>query len=261
VAITQLAQGGLAEQALAPLGTVFDAPAGLDDGEAASFVLPFHTAHLALFRRARLEAGETLLVRAGASGVGSAAIQLGVAAGARVLATAGGPAKTRLCRELGAELAIDHTSQDFAIAVLDHTQDVGAHVVCDLVGCGFAERSWCCVAREGRYLCVGFADDPQGGFGGRPLRPACPGNFSTVGVMLAYVDGLPSAVRRMGMNPFGRAGSAPRRPMLASGGRPARSPCRSPSIRSHRPRIPTLSTAACATRRPCTTRPSAASGR
>lgn len=205
VAITQLAQGGLAERALAPLGTVFDAPAGLDDAEAAGFLLPFHTAHLALFRRGRLEAGETLLVHAGASGLGTAAIQLGVARGARVIATAGGPGKTKLCSELGAELAIDHTREDFAAAVLDHTREVGAHVVCDLAGGDFVEKSWKCVAREGRYLCVGFADDPQNGFSGRPLRPTCPGNFSIVGVMLAYIDGLPPAIRRMGMNPFGRA--------------------------------------------------------
>ena len=204
VAITQLAQGGLAEYAIGPLGTVFGAPAALDDAAAAAFLLPFHTAHLALFRRGRLEAGETLLVHAGASGVGSAAIQLGVAKGAHVLATAGGAAKTKLCADLGAELAIDHTEQDFVAAVLDHTREVGAHVVCDLAGGDFVLKSWRCVAREGRYLCVGFADDPQNGMTGRPLRPACPGNFSIVGVLLAYFDDLPPAIRRMGMNPFGR---------------------------------------------------------
>jgi NADPH2:quinone reductase len=205
VAITQLAQGGLAEYALAPVGSVFEAPPGLDDAEAASFLLPFHTTHLALFRRGRLAPGEWLLVHSGASGLGSAAIQLGVAKGARVLATAGGPDKTKLCTELGAELAIDHTREDFATAVLDHTADVGAHVICDLAGGGFVEKSWRCVAREGRYLCVGFADDPQSGFTGRPLRPTCPGNFSIVGVILAYIDNLPSPIRRAGMNPFGRA--------------------------------------------------------
>src|SRR5262245_45356296 len=205
VAITQMAQGGLAEWALASVDAVFDAPPGLDDAEATSFLIPFHTMHLALFRRAKLSAGETLLVHSGASGLGSAAIQLGVAKGARVFATAGGPEKARLCSELGAELAIDHTQQDFAVAVLDHTQDVGADVICDLNGGGFVEKSWRCIAREGRYLCAGFADDPQNGFTGRPLRPTCPGNFSIVGVILAYVDNLPSAVRRMGMNPFSRA--------------------------------------------------------
>jgi len=205
VAITQLAQGGLAEYALASADATFDAPPSLDDAEATCFLLPFHTMHLALFRRAKLQAGETLLVHSGASGLGSAAIQLGVARGARVLATAGGPEKVKLCTELGAELAIDHTQADFATAVLDHTGDVGAHVICDLNGGSFVEKSWRCIAREGRYLCAGFADDPQNGFTARPLRPTCPGNFSIVGVILAYVENLPSAVRRMGMNPFGRA--------------------------------------------------------
>jgi len=204
VAITQMAQGGLAEYALAPLASVFDAPEGLDDADAASMLLPFHTTHLALFRQGRLAPGETLLVHSGASGLGSAAIQLGAAKGARVLATAGGPEKTKLCRDLGAELAIDHRAEDFVAAVLDHTADVGADVICDLAGGDFVAKSWRCVAREGRYLCVGFADDPENGFAGRPLRPACAGNFSIVGVMLAYMSSVPSLVRRAGLNPWPR---------------------------------------------------------
>jgi NADPH2:quinone reductase len=205
VAITQLAQGGLAELAIAPVDSVFEAPESLDDAEAAGFLLPFHLAHLSLFRRGRLATGETLLVHAGASGVGTAAIQLGAARGARVIATAGGDEKTRLCEELGAELAIDHRERDFAEAVLDHTGEVGAHVILDLAGGGFVEKSWRCVAREGRYLCAGFADDSEGGLSGRPLRPTCLGNFSIVGVMLAYMSDLPSPVRRMGLNPWDRA--------------------------------------------------------
>ena len=93
--------GTLAEQTLAPADSLFEAPAELDDGEAAAFFIPFHTTHLALHRRAKLQAGESLLVHAAAGGLGSAALQLGVAAGARVLATAGGPEKLELCRELG----------------------------------------------------------------------------------------------------------------------------------------------------------------
>ena len=80
----------------------------LGDAEAAGMVIPYHTAHLALFERAGLASGERLLVISGASGVGSAAIQLGAAAGAHVYATAGGPEKVALCREMGAELAVDH---------------------------------------------------------------------------------------------------------------------------------------------------------
>ena len=81
---------------------------------------------------------------------------------------------------------------------------MGADVICDLAGGDFVEKSWRCIAREGRYLCVGFADDPENGFTGRPLRPTCAGNFSIVGVMLAWMGNLPPAVRRMGLNPFGR---------------------------------------------------------
>lgn len=216
VAITQMAQGGLAELALAPLASVFDAPLEFDDAEAAAFVIPFHTTHLALFERGELRAGETLLVHAGASGLGTAAIQLGRASGARVFATAGGPEKTALCRELGAELAIDHREEDFATAVLDATDDVGAHVVCDLAGGSFVEGSWKCVARGGRYLAVGFADDAENGMSGRALRPLCVGNFSVVGVIGAYMSALPSPIRRMGLNPFdGEMGKAVHADLLA----------------------------------------------
>jgi NADPH2:quinone reductase len=155
-------------------------------------------------QRARIEAGEWLLVLGGAGGTGSAAISLGRALGARVIATAGGSAKTELCAELGAERVIDHQQEEFATAVLDDTGDVGADVICDLLGGSFVEGSWRCIARGGRYLAAGFSNDPEGGAGGQPLRPACIGNFSIVGVLGAYVDPLPSALRRMGLNPFDR---------------------------------------------------------
>jgi NADPH2:quinone reductase len=203
VAITQMAQGGLAEYALAPTDSVFAAPPELDDAEAAAFVIPYHTAHLALFERAGLRRAEGLLVISGASGLGTAAIQLGVAAGARVFATAGGPEKTALCRELGAELVIDHREANFADAVLDHTADVGAEVVCDLAGGSFVADAWRCTARDGRYLAVGFADDPENGTGGVALRPTCMGNFSIVGVIGAYMSNLPPVIRRAGFNPYG----------------------------------------------------------
>jgi len=203
-AITQMARGGLAEYALAPVDSVFDAPPELDDAEAAGFVIPYHTAHLALFERGALRADESLLVISGASGVGSAAIQLGVAAGARVFATAGGPEKVELCRALGAELAVDHRCANFADAVFDHTADVGADVVMDLAGGSFQADAWRAVARGGRYLAVGFADDEANGTAGVALRPTCMGNFSIVGVIAAYVSNLPAPIRRLGFNPFGR---------------------------------------------------------
>jgi NADPH2:quinone reductase len=133
-----------------------------------------------------------------------AAIQLGVARGARVLATAGGPDKVRACRELGADLAIDHRSEDFTERVLDATDGRGADVVCDLVAGPFTQKSWDCIAREGRYLAAGFADDPANGQTGVPLRPVATANFEIVGVMLAWMSQVPAPLRRMGLYPFSR---------------------------------------------------------
>jgi NADPH2:quinone reductase len=183
VGLGQMSLGGQAELALCPATGVFDE---LDDVEAAAFLLPFHTSYLALHIRGRLVAGETLLVVGGASAVGTAAIQLGVAAGARVIAVAGGPEKTALCRRLGAEVTVDHHDADLFDAVMDATGDKGADVVMDMVGGERTEQVWTCVAYGGRYLPVGFNDDPQSGLTGRPLRKVSMGNFSVVGVVLAY---------------------------------------------------------------------------
>lgn len=204
VAITKTALGGIAEYALADSISVFDAPPGFDDAEAAAFVLTFQASHLALFRRGRLQPGETLVVHSAASGLGTAGIQLGKAVGARVIAVAGGPEKGALCSSLGADMVIDHTAEDFVEGVLGATDDVGADVVYDLAGGDFVARSWQCTARGGRYLAVGFADDDENGMTGRPLRMACIGNIDIVGVMLAWVESVDPGMRRFGFNPFGR---------------------------------------------------------
>jgi NADPH2:quinone reductase len=204
VAITKTALGGIAEFAIAPAVSVFDAPDQLDDAEATAFVLSFQTSHLALFRRGRLRAGETLVVHSAASGLGTAGIQLGKAAGARVIAVAGGPEKGALCASLGADQVVDHLTEDFVEAILTATDDGGADVVYDLTGGDFAERSWRCTARGGRYLAVGFADDENNGMTGRPLRMACIGNIDIVGVMVAWAESVDPGMRRFGFNPFGR---------------------------------------------------------
>jgi NADPH2:quinone reductase len=183
--------GGLAELALAQATGVFDAPAELDDVAAGAFLLPFHTSYLALHRRARLQPGETLLVIGGASAVGSAAVQLGVAAGASVIAVAGGPDKAALCAGLGADLVIDHHDEDVVTRVTEHTNGRGADVVFDVVGGEQTEAIWRCVAYEGRYVPVGFNDDPQSGLTGRALRKVASQNFSVVGVLLAYAEPMP----------------------------------------------------------------------
>ena len=201
VAVCNQSIGGIAEAALAPAWSVFDAPAGLDDVEAAAFTLPFHTTYLALHKRARLQAGEILLVLPGASALGTAAIQLGVAAGAEVIAIAGGREKGLVCEGLGAKLAIDSTSEDIFDRVMEHTGGRGADVVCDMVGGDQTESIWTCVALDGRYVPVGFNDDPESGFTGRPLRRVALGNFSVIGVVCAYGD-VPLDFRRFGINPF-----------------------------------------------------------
>ena len=199
-----LPSGAYAELALMNAGAVLPAPEGLDDAEAAAFFITYQTGWFGLHRRARLAAGETLLVQAAAGGVGSGAIQLGKAAGARVIAVAGGPEKGALCASLGADLVIDHTAEDFVEAVLVATGDAGADVVYDLTGGDFVERSWRCTAHGGRYLAVGFADDDANGMTGRPLRMACIGNIDIVAVMVAWADSVDPGMRRFGFNPFGR---------------------------------------------------------
>jgi NADPH2:quinone reductase len=199
VGITQMAMGGLAEQALVPATALFEAPAGLDDVHAAAFTLPFHVSYLALVRRARLQPDEHLLVVGGATAVGTAAIQLGVAAGANVLAAAGGADKGKTCLELGASVAIDSTSEDLFDAVMAATDGHGADVIFDVVGGAATEAVWTCIAPEGRYLPVGFNDDVDGGMTGRPLRKISMGSFSVVGTILAYNE-PDLGLRRFGLN-------------------------------------------------------------
>ena len=102
--------------------------------DAAALYFPFHLAWLGLFERAELQAGESVLVHAAAGGSGSAAVQLAKHAGARVFATAGTDEKVQLCRELGADVAVNYTTDDFAEVVLAETDNRGVDVVFDNVG-------------------------------------------------------------------------------------------------------------------------------
>ncbi|TMF52948.1 MAG: NADPH:quinone oxidoreductase family protein [Chloroflexi bacterium] len=151
-----LTRGGYAEVADAAPGSVAPMPAKMGFDEAAAFTLIFQTGWFGLHRRANLKAGETLLVHAGAGGVGSAAIQLGKAAGAIVIATAGSDEKVEVCRELGADHAINYKTQDFVEEVKKITGGRGADVVYDPVGGDVYDRSTKCIAFEGRIVIVGF---------------------------------------------------------------------------------------------------------
>lgn len=199
VGMSPQALGGMAEKAL--VGTVFDAPPSLSDVEAAAFLLPCHLAYLSLVERARLEPGETVLVRGAASAVGTAAVQLAVTLGARVIALAGSAEKRALCAGLGAEVVLDQGREDLFAAVMEATGDRGADVIFDPIGGAQTETLWTMGALGARYLAVGFNDDPEGGLTGRPLRKVSMANLSVLGVLLAYLD-LPVEFRQFGLHPF-----------------------------------------------------------
>ena len=156
VASTLDGSGGYATHAVGAVGNTYLLPDAMSFEDAAAITIVYQTGYFALHRRALMKRGETLLVHAGAGGVGSAAIQLGKAAGARVIATAGGDVKVETCRKLGADVAIDYTKEDFVAIVKRETQGRGADVIFDPVGGDVFEKSTKCVAFEGRIIVVGF---------------------------------------------------------------------------------------------------------
>ncbi len=188
-----LPQGAFAEYALLDAAAAFPAPEALDDAEAAALHIGHQTAWFALHRRARLRAGETLLVHAAAGGVGSAAVQLGRAAGARVIAVVGGAAKAEAARTLGADVVVDRTERDFVAAVKEATDGRGADVVFDPVGGAAYTGSTRCVAFEGRIVVVGFA---TGQIPAPALNHALVKNYSILGLHWGlYNTHDPRAVR------------------------------------------------------------------
>ena len=200
-AIPSGAFGGYAELAICPVAMTFDMPGAVVLPTAAAVLMPFHLAWLGVHERARLQAGETLLVHAAAGGAGSAAVQLGVHAGATVIAVAGSPAKVELCRKLGAHVTIDHSRQDFVAAVLEATGGRGVDVAFDSIGGEIMERTFRCMAFNGRHLLIGFASGIAAEDEGMVPRPILFGNFSLAGVCLAYVDD-PLAVKRFAGHNF-----------------------------------------------------------
>jgi NADPH2:quinone reductase len=174
-----LPHGAFAEYALMDAAGALPAPPGLDDAEAAPFHITYQTGWFGLHRRAQLAPGETLLVHAAAGGVGSGAVQLGKAAGARVIGVAGGPEKTAAARELGADVVVDRHSEDFVAVVKDVTGGRGADVVYDPVGGDAFRKSTKCIAFEGRILVVGFA---SGDIPSAALNHALVKNYSIVGL-------------------------------------------------------------------------------
>jgi NADPH2:quinone reductase len=149
--------GAFAEQAVVSARTAWRMPDGMTFEEGAAFPIVYPTSYAALVLRANLRAGETLLVHAAAGGVGLAAVQIGKALGARVLATAGGPDKLAVAREAGAEVGIDYRDADWVEQVKAATQGRGADVIYDSVGGDVLDQSLKCIAWSGRLLVIGFA--------------------------------------------------------------------------------------------------------
>ncbi len=171
--------GAFAEKVKAQAKKVIPIPDGVGFDVAAAFILTYGTSYHALVDRGTLKAGETLLVLGAAGGVGLAAIEIGKALGARVIAAASTPEKLAVCREHGADELINYTSEDLRERLKALTGDKGPDVVYDPVGGGFAEPAFRSIAWRGRYLVIGFAN---GEIPRLPLNLALLKGASIVGV-------------------------------------------------------------------------------
>ncbi len=205
VAIPTGAFGGYAEVVVAPATMTFPMPPEIPAPDAAAIYMPFHLAALALQRRAHLAAGETVLIHAAAGGVGSAAVQLAKHTGARVIALAGSAEKAHFCAQLGADLAVDTSHTDFVEATLDATDGRGVDVAFDSIGGNVTTQTFRCMAFGGRHVLAGFASGIEAEDDGIIPRPVLFGNFSLVGVCLAYVDDPVAVKQAVGSNFLSRS--------------------------------------------------------
>jgi NADPH2:quinone reductase len=149
-----VAGGGYAELCVAPIGQCLPVPQGLSDVEAASLPETFFTVWSNVFDRGRLQQGETFLVQGGTSGIGVTAIQMAKAFGAKVIATAGSDDKCAACTKLGADLAINYKTQDFAEEAKKFTGGKGVDVILDMVAGGYVAREVECLAEDGRLVII-----------------------------------------------------------------------------------------------------------
>jgi NADPH2:quinone reductase len=149
--------GGFAEIAVVPAAGAYPMPAAMSFAEGAALPIIYPTSYAGLVFRAHLQPKETLLVHAAAGGVGIAAVQIGKALGARVIATAGGAEKLEIARANGADECIDYAKEDFVARVMELTGGRGADVIYDSVGGDTFDKSLKCIAWNGRLLVIGFA--------------------------------------------------------------------------------------------------------
>ncbi|MBV9920257.1 MAG: NADPH:quinone oxidoreductase family protein [Pseudonocardia sp.] len=174
-----MGKGGYAELAVLDVDSTLPWPEGMSAGQAAGMFVTYQTGICALEHRAALQAGETLLVHAAAGGVGSAAVQIGKALGARVIGTAGGPEKCAVARSLGADDVVDYATDDLVTRVKELTDGRGADVVYDPIGGDVFDASRKLVAFEGRILVIGFV---AGRFAEAPTNHVLIKNYAVVGV-------------------------------------------------------------------------------
>ncbi|PUE22297.1 NADPH:quinone oxidoreductase [Limnohabitans sp. MMS-10A-160] len=152
--------GGFGTHTLAPAKLCMPLPAGFPAVDAAAFIMTYATSHHALVDRAALKSGETVLVLGAAGGVGTAAIQIAKAMGAKVIAAASTDEKCALCKTLGADATINYSTENLREALKTLTEGKGPDVIYDPVGGEFAEPAFRSIAWRGRYLVVGFAGGP-----------------------------------------------------------------------------------------------------
>lgn len=177
--IAFIGQGAFAQQVLAPANAVIPMPEGMDFDTAAAITLTYGTSHHAVVDRAQLKAGETMLVLGAAGGVGLAAIEIGKAVGAKVIAAASSDEKLDICRQHGADMTINYSNTDLREAIKSATGGKGPDVIYDPVGGIYAEPAFRSIAWRGRYLVVGFAN---GEIPKLPLNLALLKGASLVGV-------------------------------------------------------------------------------
>ena len=178
-----MGEGGYAELAVLDADATLPWPDGMSAGQAAGMFVTYQTGICALEHRAKLQAGETLLVHAAAGGVGSAAVQLGKALGARVIGTAGGADKCAVARAMGADEVVDYATEDLVTRVKELTDGRGADVIYDPIGGDVFDASRRLVAFEGRILVIGFV---AGRFAEAPTNHVLIKNYAVVGVHWAF---------------------------------------------------------------------------
>jgi len=156
--IAFIGYGAFAQQVIAPANAVMPMPPGMDFDTAAAITLTYGTSHHAIVDRAQLKEGETMLVLGAAGGVGLAAIEIGKALGAKVIAAASTDEKLEICRQHGADILINYSNTDLREAIKEATNGKGPDVIYDPVGGTYAEPAFRSIAWSGRYLVVGFAN-------------------------------------------------------------------------------------------------------